>query len=56
MNKAYRARVKAIDMVDGSFRDQYTRIYDYTHELMRSNPESTVRVSTMPYQGTEEDL
>jgi hypothetical protein len=56
LNKAYRARGKAIDMVDGSFRDQYTRIHDYTHELMRSNPESTMRVSTMPYQGTEEDL
>ncbi|RHN65625.1 putative transcription factor interactor and regulator CCHC(Zn) family [Medicago truncatula] len=56
LNKAYRARGKEIDMVDGSFRDQYTRIYDYTHELMRSNPDSTVKVSTMPYQGTEEDL
>jgi len=58
MNKAYRARAKAIDMIDGSFRDQYTKIYDYTHELMRSNVGSTVRVSTiyMPFQGTKEDI
>jgi len=56
LNKAYRARAKAIDMIDGSFRDQYTRIYDHTHELMRSNGGSTVRVSIMPFQCTEEDV
>ena len=52
-SKAYRARSIAIDMVDGSFREQYTRIYDYCHELLRCNPHSTVRVSTQPFQGTE---
>jgi hypothetical protein len=41
-SKAYRARSKAIDLVDGSFREQYTRIYDYAHELLRSNKKSTV--------------
>ena len=30
--KAYRARSKAFDLVDGSFREQYTRLYDYAHE------------------------
>jgi hypothetical protein len=55
-NKAYRARSIAIDAVAGSFREQYTRIYDYAHELLRSNEGSTVRVTTMPFQGTEEDL
>jgi len=43
-------------MVDGSLREQYTRIYDYCHELLRCNPNSTVRVSTQPFQGTEEAL
>lgn len=56
LNKAYRARCKVIDVIDGSFREQYTRIYDYTHELLRSNVGSTVRVSTMPFQGNEEDV
>jgi len=56
LNKAYRARGKAIDVIDGSFREQYTRIYDYTRELMRSNVGSTMRVSTMPFQGNEEDV
>ena len=56
LNKAYRAKGKAIYMIDGSFRDQYTRIYGYTHKLMRSNEGSTMRVSTMPFQGNEEDV
>ena len=42
--KAYRARRAAIELVDGSFREQYLRLYDYSHELMRSNPESTVKL------------
>lgn len=56
LNKAYKVRSKTIDKIDGSFRDQYTRIYDYCHEMLRSNEWSTVRVSTMSFQGTEEDL
>jgi len=48
-SKAYRARAKAIDLVDGSFREQYTRIYDYAHELLRSNKESVVCVTTNPF-------
>nr|XP_027191059.1 uncharacterized protein LOC101498519 [Cicer arietinum] len=42
--KAFRARRVAIDMVDGSFREQYIRLYDYCHELLRSNPNSTVKL------------
>jgi len=48
-SKAYEARGIAKDLVDGSFRQQYIRIYDYTHELMRSNPHSTIRVNTQPF-------
>lgn len=44
--KAYKARSYAIDLVDGSFRDQYKRMYDYAHELRRSNPHSTVKIAT----------
>ncbi|WJX44619.1 hypothetical protein P8452_31569 [Trifolium repens] len=54
--KAYRARSLAFDLVDGSFREQYTRFYDYCHELLRSNRGSTVRVTTTPFQGDEDDL
>ncbi|XP_073219727.1 uncharacterized protein [Cicer arietinum] len=42
--KAFGARRVAIDMVDGSFIEQYLRLYDYCHELLRSNPNSTVKV------------
>lgn len=55
-SKAYRARGKAIDLVDGSFREQYTRIYDYAHDLLRSNKKSTVCVTNKPFQGNEADL
>ena len=54
--KAYKARSIAIDMVNGSFREQYTRIYDYCHELLSSNRGSIVKVNTQPFQGSEEDL
>jgi hypothetical protein len=54
--KAYRARSLAFDLVDGSFRKQYTRFYDYCHELIRSNRGSTVKVTTTPFQGDEDDL
>ncbi|XP_058726882.1 uncharacterized protein LOC131598284 [Vicia villosa] len=40
---AYRAKTKAIDIVDGSFREQYKRIHDYAHELLRANSSSTVK-------------
>ncbi|XP_027191068.1 uncharacterized protein [Cicer arietinum] len=41
---AFRARRVAIDMVDGSFREEYLRLYDYCHELLRLNPKSTVKL------------
>ncbi|XP_058782986.1 uncharacterized protein LOC131657629 [Vicia villosa] len=36
--KAIRARFAARDMVYRSFLGDYTRIYDYCHELLRANP------------------
>ncbi|XP_012574218.1 uncharacterized protein [Cicer arietinum] len=51
--KAFRARRVAIDMVDGLFREQYLRLYDYCHELLRSNPKSTVKLEV---QATNSEL
>jgi len=48
-NKAYKARSIAIDVLNGSVREQYTKIDDYTHELLRSNEGPTVRVTTIPF-------
>jgi len=54
--KAIRARSLAFDAVDGSFREQYTRMHDYCHELLRSNPHSTVKITSTPYLASEDDL
>ncbi|XP_058742412.1 uncharacterized protein LOC131614892 [Vicia villosa] len=48
--KAIRDRFAARDMVDGSFLGDYTRVYDYAHELLRSNPISTCKVGVQPAQ------
>jgi hypothetical protein len=45
---AGRARQKARDILDGSFREQYTRLYDYCHELLKRNPGSTIKIATQP--------
>ncbi|XP_058758429.1 uncharacterized protein LOC131631679 [Vicia villosa] len=42
-------------MVDGSFLGDYTRIYDYCHELLRANPGSTVKLNVEPVQEGVED-
>ncbi|WVZ22721.1 hypothetical protein V8G54_001265 [Vigna mungo] len=41
---AFRAKSIASDHVDGSFKKQYKRIYDYANELLARNPGSTVKV------------
>ncbi|WVY90028.1 hypothetical protein V8G54_035542 [Vigna mungo] len=41
---AFRAKFIASDHVDGSFKEQYKRIYDYANELLARNPGSTVKV------------
>ncbi|XP_058747068.1 uncharacterized protein LOC131620060 [Vicia villosa] len=53
--KAIRARFKARDMVDGSFLGDYTRIYDYCHELLRVNPGSTIKINVDPVPEGNED-
>ncbi|XP_058734332.1 uncharacterized protein LOC131606064 [Vicia villosa] len=53
--KAIRARFKARDMVDGYFLGDYTRIYDYCHELLRANPGSTIKINVDPVPDGSED-
>ena len=39
-----KARAMAADIVDGSFKEQYKRIYDYAHELIKCIPGSTIKI------------
>ncbi|XP_047162885.1 uncharacterized protein LOC124832671 [Vigna umbellata] len=41
---AYRSKAIVSNHIDGSFNEQYKRIYDYAHELLERNPGSTVKV------------
>lgn len=43
--KEIRVRLTARDKVDGSFLGDYTRIYDYCHELLRANPWLRVKLN-----------
>ncbi|WVY95463.1 hypothetical protein V8G54_034551 [Vigna mungo] len=44
LSKARRAKLMASCKLEGSSKDQFTRIFDYAHELLRCNPGSTVKV------------
>ncbi|KAL8513605.1 hypothetical protein ACS0TY_012907 [Phlomoides rotata] len=39
---AYRAKQKALKLIEGSSTDQYTKLWDYAQTLLEKNPESTV--------------
>ncbi|XP_016164217.1 uncharacterized protein LOC107606698 [Arachis ipaensis] len=41
---ATRTKQIALDEIQGTFREQYKRIYHYAHELLRENPGSSVRI------------
>jgi hypothetical protein len=45
-SKAYRARKKALQVVGGDQRAQYTRIRDYLNAVLESNPGSRCIVTT----------
>ena len=45
---AYRAKAIASDHVDGSFKEQYKRIFDYANEILTRNPGSIVQVKVEP--------
>ena len=40
-----------VDNVDGSFAEQYKRLYDYAHELLRTNSGSTVKLKVNENEG-----
>jgi len=48
---ARRAKTLTIKQVDGSFIEQFNRIYDYAHEILRSNPGSTAKVKVEGNEG-----
>ncbi|WVZ17312.1 hypothetical protein V8G54_010294 [Vigna mungo] len=39
-----KAKAMATANIEGCFKQQYERLYDYAHEILRSNPGSTVQV------------
>ncbi|KAH7840068.1 hypothetical protein Vadar_012288 [Vaccinium darrowii] len=43
-SKAYRAKTKALNEVEGSHKEQYASLWDYCNELRRSNPGSTIKM------------
>ena len=45
--KAYRAKVKALEMIQGACSDLYHHLRNYAQELLRSNPGSTVKIKTV---------
>ncbi|WVZ22321.1 hypothetical protein V8G54_000865 [Vigna mungo] len=44
LSKARRAKIMASDKLESSFKNQFKRIHDYAHELLKCNPGSTVQV------------
>ncbi|RYR19074.1 hypothetical protein Ahy_B03g063756 [Arachis hypogaea] len=57
VTKAMAAKTKheALSQIQGAFREQYKRINDYCHELLRTNPGSTVILKAVihPVNGPE---
>ena len=46
-HKAYRAKVKSLEMIQGACTDQYSHLRNYAQELLRSNPGSTVIIKAV---------
>nr|KAJ0220798.1 hypothetical protein LSAT_V11C200086210 [Lactuca sativa] len=39
-----RARMRGFSLIDGKLSDHFARVWDCGHELMRSNPDNTIRI------------
>jgi len=50
---SFQARSMVANKIDGSFTEQYKRIYDYAHELCRSNPGSTIKIKVKDHDGSK---
>ncbi|KAL5193671.1 hypothetical protein HKD37_20G055854 [Glycine soja] len=48
VTKMWRAMKETKQLVEGNERKQYAKVFDYAHELLRSNPGSTVKINTVP--------
>jgi len=46
-----RARTLANDQVEGYFKDQFKRIYEYVHEIIISDPRSIAKVKVDTIEG-----
>ena len=44
MDQAYRAKVKAMEKIEGATRDQYKHLRSYAVELLDKNKNSTVKI------------
>ncbi|XP_020411996.1 uncharacterized protein LOC18788539 [Prunus persica] len=42
--QVYRAKYKALKLIEGSFNEQYSRVWDYCEELRKTNPGTTAMV------------
>ncbi|KAG8364628.1 hypothetical protein BUALT_Bualt18G0017200 [Buddleja alternifolia] len=51
----YRTKKKVNDMLNGQYKDQYARLWDYSEEIKRSNPNSTMVFKTYVDSETGED-
>ena len=47
-SKCYRARCRAMSLIEGKLSDHYARVWDYGHELIRSNPGSSIKICVDP--------
>ncbi|CAK8568773.1 unnamed protein product [Lathyrus sativus] len=52
--KAYRARKASLNYVEGTFKENYLRLYDYIQELLRSNPNNTIKLKAQPTAENEQ--
>jgi len=50
-NMTYRTEAMVTKNVKGSYKEQFKRIYDYAHELLRTNSRSTVKIKVEEVNG-----
>ncbi|KAH7842932.1 hypothetical protein Vadar_010817 [Vaccinium darrowii] len=47
-SQAYRTKRKAIEMIEGTYLEQYGKLWDYCAKIRRSNPNTTIIMKTIP--------
>ncbi|XP_014491068.1 uncharacterized protein LOC106753729 [Vigna radiata var. radiata] len=51
LSKVRRAKIMASEKLESSFQNQFKRIHDYAHELLKCNPSSTIQVKVDSQNG-----